>query len=194
MSLPARKLPIIRRLLLVGGVLLLNSAASPFLRAGEAPYTPTMKDMMSINTAVHNYMLGLEKHDQQAMARAFTEDGTFSIIDHGRVVVKLTGRDQIGHMNDAPPGPPPNASNPGAPPPAPAGAAPSGGGDIWHFIANDYFEFQSPTHATHYAYWMDVHPGEKTSTMGVPGHYDDVLVKQNGEWLFKQRTVVVGDK
>ena len=145
--------------------------------AAESAYTPTMADMMSIQAAIHNYMLGLEKRDTHAEAGAFTEDGILAVYHYDREVVHLVGRKAIEGAMSA--------------------------GDIWDFYGNDYYEFQSPTHATHYAYWLDVHPpkaaaGEssvgQSSTIGVPGHYDDVLAKVGGKWLFKQRIVYVGVK
>ena len=144
--------------------------------AGPA-YTPTMADMMSIQSTIHSYMLGLERHDLHAEASAFTEDGVLAVFHYDREVVRLSGRKAIEHAMSA--------------------------GEIWDFYGNDYFEFQSPTHATHYAYWLDVHPPKdranganvnQSSTIGIPGHYDDVLVKVDGKWLFKQRFVYVGTK
>jgi hypothetical protein len=70
-------------------------------------------------------------------------------------------------------------------------------GNLWHFTdVNSFFTFESPTRATHYAYWMDVHVHEESnsSTLGIPGHYEDVFVKQNGQWLFLSRKIFVGTK
>jgi hypothetical protein len=126
------------------------------------------------------------------------------------------GGGQGAPQGAGPQGAPPQGAGPGAPPQgappqggAPQGAPPQGGqgaasaggqgganGGIWHFVADDYYVFDSPTHMTHYAYWQDVHPNfeTRTSTLGIPGHYDDIFVKVKGQWLFKQRKVVVGKK
>ena len=150
--------------------------------AGEVEYTPTMKDMMSIQGTLHRYHEGLDQHDNKLWASAFAKDGTMTMIDHARRMI-LT-RDQIasnGLMGNAPGGP----------------TLPAGIGELWHFSEiNSYFRFESPTRATHYSYWMEVHVHHESnsSTLAVPGHYEDVLVKRKGEWLFFSRTVVVGDK
>jgi len=145
--------------------------------AAKPAYTPTMADMMSIQRTIHHYMLGLEKHDTKAEASAFTDDGVLAVFHYDREVVRLSGRKAIEGAMSA--------------------------DEIWDFYGNDYFEFQSPTHATHYAYWLDVHPPKgggddpslaQSSTVGIPGHYEDVLVKERGEWLFKRRLVYVGVK
>lgn len=69
-------------------------------------------------------------------------------------------------------------------------------GNIWHFTGDDHYVFESPTRATHYGYWLDMTPGQdRKSSIGIPGHYEDVLVKEkNGEWLFKERKIIVGRK
>jgi hypothetical protein len=157
--------------------------------AGEAEYTPTMKDMMSIEDTLHRYHEGLDKHDNTLWASAFAEDGTMVMVDHARIMT-LT-RDQIaknGLMGNAPDGA-------GGPPGG--GAIPADIGEIWHFSeTNSHFKFESPTRATHYSYWMEVHvqEGSKTPSLAIPGHYDDVLVKRKGQWLLLTRKVVIGEK
>lgn len=172
-------------------VLALALAASAAPCAAASAYTPTMADMLSIQTAIHAYATGLDKLDGALEASGFTEDGVLSIIDNGQEVAHLAGRKEIAGGRKAPT----NA-------PLPAGGPPSEAG-IWHFYGNDYFEFQGPSHATHYGYWLDVtapvvKPGEsgvgKLSTVGLPGHYEDVFLKVDGAWLFKQRTIYVGAK
>jgi hypothetical protein len=81
------------------------------------------------------------------------------------------------------------------------GGAPTGnaiGTDIppWHLALSHHFEFQSPTRATHYGYFLSAYPdlNTKTTTVGLPGHYDDILEKRNGEWRILQRTTVIGAK
>jgi hypothetical protein len=170
------------------------AAAIAPVRAAESEYTPTTKDMMSIQGAMDRYHEGLDKHDNKLMASAFTQDGTLALINHGKTMTTV-GHDQmaIGGLLGSEPPPPP----PGAPPGTPSGAPAVEPGELWHFSdINGHFKFESPTRATHYAYWMDVHVHEESnsSTLGIPGHYEDVFVKRNGQWLFLARKVFVGTK
>jgi len=181
----------------------IGAAVAPVM-AAESEYTPTNKDMMSIQATMHRYHEGLDKSDNKQMASAFTEDGTLTIIDHGKA------RDPVTHAQMAAGGllgggAPPGGAPSGAPaaPNGGAPASPNGGapamemGDLWHFTeVNSYFKFESPTRATHYAYWMDVHVHEEShsSTLGIPGHYEDVFVKRNGQWLMLSRKIFVGTK
>lgn len=172
----------------------LCAAVAPVM---AADYIPTTKDTASIQAAMHRYHQGLDKQDNKLMASAFTEDGTLTIVDHGkeRSTVSRTQIAAGGLMGGGPP--------PGGPDGAPAGSGqalppiPNGGGELWHFTdVNSYFKFESPTRATHYAYWLDVHVHEesRSSTLGIPGHYEDVFVKRNGEWLLLSRKIFVGTK
>jgi hypothetical protein len=167
----------------------------------NSAYIPTMKDMMSIQTAMQHYHAGLEKHDNRLMASAFSEDGTL-ILEAPDTRLQVSGRDQIASKGLMPPSPSPSGT-PATDGQAPVnsgvqGGTPSSGGpppDIWHFSTNDFYEFESPTRAKHYGYWLDVVPGAgREVTVGGPGHYEDILVKRNGEWLFLERKIIVGRK
>jgi len=184
------------KLLLAHGLIAvyIGAAVAPVMAAGSE-YTPTMKDMMSIQATMHRYHEGLDKSDNKVMASAFTEDGTLTIIDHGKAQSPVS-RDQMAAGGLFGGGPPPGGRS-GAPA-VPNGAPPAMGmGALWHFTeVNSYFNFESPTRATHYAYWMDVHVHEESnsSTLGIPGHYEDVFVKQKGQWLMLSRKIFVGTK
>lgn len=192
-----------RTRVLLGSVLIAVSIgiANPAVAGPE--YTPTMKDMRSLEGAMHRYHQGFDKGEYKVMASAFTQDGTLTIIDHGKEQ-KPVSHDQIAVgalFGDAPP-PGARSGTPAVPnggsPAVPGGSSPAMDmGALWHFTEVDsYFTFESPTRATHYAYWMDVHVHEEShsSTLGVPGHYEDVFVKRNGEWLILSRKVLVGTK
>lgn len=157
--------------------------------AGELEYTPTMKDMMSIQTTLHRYHEGLDKHDNKLWASAFAEDGTMVMVDHERLMT-LT-RDQIAKSGLMGGGSPGDRGGAGG------GAIPADIGEIWHFSEIDsHYKFESPARATHYSYWMEVHvrEGSDSPSLAIPGHYEDVLVKRKGEWLLLTRKVVIGDK
>ncbi|MDB6010813.1 MAG: hypothetical protein JWL65_3063 [Gammaproteobacteria bacterium] len=179
----------------VASLVVLGAGAAARATATDPAYTPTMKDMMSIQTALEHYHQGLDKHDNHLMASAFSEDGTL-ILEAPDHQVKINGRDQIASKGLMPPGAPPVPAT-GAQ--APASGGPQGAtappADIWHYSANDYYEFESPTRVRHSAYWLDVIPGTgREATVGTPGRYEDILVKRNAEWLFLERKIIVGRK
>jgi hypothetical protein len=166
-------------MVLIAGVV--TSSAS----AAATSYIPSMKDWMSIQEALHNYHFGLDRHDNKVMASAFTEDGALVAENENGVETRLQGRGKIaalGFMGVAPP--------PEGPPPPP--------GERWHFTGDDHYVFASSTRATHYSYWLDLlvpSTGDRTSKLGTPGHYEDILVKQkDGRWLFSVRKIVIGKK
>jgi len=47
--------------------------------AADSSYTPSGKDLMSIQQAMHRYHEGLDKQDNRLMASAFGEDGTVTM-------------------------------------------------------------------------------------------------------------------
>jgi hypothetical protein len=120
-------------------------------------------------------------------------------------------------------GPPPGGPPPGfAPPPggragppgagAPPGPAGGDAGEVWHMPFDSYFHFETATRATHYEYFLSVYPqpekkpdaagpgsmpnasSARTSIVGWPGHYEDILEKRNGEWRILQRKSVINQK
>ena len=119
-----------------------------------------------------------------------------------------------GGNGGPPPGfaPPPggNAGPPGpngGPPPG--GGAGGGGGGVWHLPLDSYIHFDSPTRATHYEYFLSIYPQPekkraegasgnmqetRTSIVGWPGHYEDVLEKRHGEWRILTRKSMINQK
>lgn len=171
--------------------LVLSSATS----LSAEGYIPTMEDWYSIQKAIYHYQWGRENMDNPTMAKGFTEDGTLMLVA-GDVELKTVGRDNIAAKGLGIGGAAPQRTNTQAAASA-AGFTPPAGG-VWHFVSGaDYFNFESPMRATHYGYWISVYAGsleERRSTLGNPGHYEDIFVKRNGEWLFLQRKIVVGVK
>jgi hypothetical protein len=213
-----------RRTLVAGVVTLLAAAPALTLAdqpaatkpAAGTRYVPTMADYLGVYDALQNYRFGVEKHDQKALESAFWEDGVdiavpspgqeFRIPLHGGFPPP-TGAAQPG-PNAAPPagmGPPPGMGPPGS-----AGPASGGGeGEVWHLPLDSYIHFESATRATHYEYFLSIYPqpekkvdGEKpgnmqsarTSIVGWPGHYEDILEKRHGEWRILQRKSMINQK
>jgi hypothetical protein len=119
-------------------------------------------------------------------------------------------------MGPPPPGmgPPPGGAPAGMGPPPGAAAGPpgpgaGGEGEVWHMPFDSYIHFESATRATHYEYFLSIypqpekkpdsdHPGNmssaRTSIVGWPGHYEDILEKRHGEWRILQRKSMINQK
>jgi hypothetical protein len=59
-----------------------------------------------------------------------------------------------------------------------------------HVISNLTLTFESETRASASAYWETVITRGRTTTIAGAGHYKDLLVKEDGEWLFLRREIV----
>lgn len=61
-----------------------------------------------------------------------------------------------------------------------------------HIITNSSYEFVSAAEVHHYGYWITM-VGDMQNGFTVPamGHYEDVLVKEDGQWLFSRRKLVL---
>ena len=152
--------------------------------SATSDYKPTIEDWVGVNAAVDNYTLGLELRDQARTDKAFWPEAT--------IVMQPEPGKSITEPYRQAGGPPPKPPGGGAP------MANMIGTDIppWHLALNHHFEFQSPTRATHYGYFISVYPDlkTKTTTVGLPGHYEDILEKRDGEWRILQRTTTIGVK
>jgi hypothetical protein len=200
---------------LAAGVISLLAAASAIATEAAQPatprYVPTMADYLGVYDALQNYRFGVEKHDQKALQSAFWEDG----VD---IAVPSPGQEIRIPLNGGMPSPtaagrpasqfsPPPSAN--LAPPAPGGG---GEGEVWHLPLDSYIHFESATRATHYEYFLSIYPqpekkpeGEnvgkmqnasafRTSIVGWPGHYEDILEKRHGEWRILQRKSMINQK
>ena len=81
--------------------------------------------------------------------------------------------------------------------------------EVWHLPLDSYIHFESATRATHYEYFLSIYPqpekqveggnvpnasASRTSIVGWPGHYDDILEKRNGEWRILSRKTRINEK
>jgi transposase-like protein len=186
------------RCALAASVVVLLSAAPALADEAAKPagshFVPTMADYLSVYDALQRYRWGVEKHDQKMEDSAFWE---------------------------APkrPAPPPGLLPPNAPG-AGSGAPPSwddikkmpGFVEVWHLPLDSYIHFDSATRASHYEYFLSIYPqpekkveaadqgslpnasSYRTSIVGWPGHYEDILEKRHGEWRILQRKTMINQK
>ena len=160
-------------------------AQSATADAATSSYKPTVDDWVGVNAAVDNYTLGLELHDPARFDKAFWPEATVTAQPEPGMSFTMPYK----QVAAGPPKPPPGSAMP---------AVNVIGSDIppWHLALSHHFEFQSPVRATHYGYFLSIYPDLKTkkTIVGLPGHYEDVLEKRNGEWRILQRTSVIGAK
>jgi hypothetical protein len=187
-------------------------------------YVPTMADYLGVYDALQNYRFGVEKHDQKALESAFWEDGAdIAVPSPGqefRIPLKGGAPPQARAGQPGPnAGPPPGTNaGPSGPGPGPgpgggggvtANAAGGEGGEVWHLPLDSYIHFESATRATHYEYFLSIYPqpekkaeggstgnmqNARTSIVGWPGHYEDILEKRHGEWRILQRKSMINQK
>ena len=191
--------------LVAGSPALAVEAAQP----AASRYVPTMADYLGIYDALQSYRYGVEKHDQKAHERAFWEDG----VD---IASPSPGQEFRMPLNGLPPqpgpgqpGPPPGMGPPPGTNAGPAGPGAGGGGEVWHLPLDSYIHFESATRATHYEYFLSIYPqpekkieggnpvnmqSARTSIVGWPGHYEDILEKRHGEWRILERKSMINQK
>ena len=143
--------------------------------AAETSYAD---DRAQIEDLQARYLFALDFHDPQLYASTFTPDG---ILDYGEGDVK--GREAIIKVIAGMPG------NRPAPPPAPGQPVlrPSAGR---HQITNIVIKVDGNKAMSRSA-WFHVgndNP-ERRNTIGGFGHYEDDLVKVNGQWFFTKRKI-----
>jgi hypothetical protein len=211
----------LRRALAAGVVALF--AAAPALAAESAQpaasrYVPTMADYLGVYDALQNYRFGVEKHDQKALESAFWEDGAHIAVpspgQEFHIPLKGGAPPQAGAGQPGPNAGPPPGTNAGPPGPGGGGgatpnAAGGEGGEVWHLPLDSYIHFESATRATHYEYFLSIYPqpekkaeggntgnmqNARTSIVGWPGHYEDILEKRHGEWRIFQRKSMINQK
>jgi hypothetical protein len=159
--------------LLAGGLVAFVAAntvfSSPEVAADTASYAG---DRALIEDLQARYLFALDFHDAGLYVSTFTPDG---ILDYGSGEVQ--GREAIAEVITGMPGATPSDD----------GLRPAAGR---HHISNIVLTIDGDR-ATGRAYWF--HTGndnpERRAALGGFGHYEDDLVKVNGEWLFARRKI-----
>ena len=159
---------------LAGGaaaLILMSTASTAFAEGSYAEDRAQIEDLQA------RYLFALDFRDADAYAATFTEDG---ILDYG--VGEIKGRDAIREMVAGMRG---NAEAQRAE--DSSGLRPAAGR---HNISNIVLEISGDT-AVGTAYWF--HMGnanpDRSAQLNSFGHYEDELVKVNGEWLFSKRKI-----
>jgi len=139
-------------------------AAAPLTEARAA-------DTVAIQQLIVKYAHVYDSMDVEGYVSIFTEDAKFTFTGN-----ELNGRGEIREFIT------------GAK--QRRDAAPASDPKSYHSISNTRIQFDSDTQARHRSYWQVL-----SCTTGMPcvvsnmGYYDDVVVKQNGEWLIQSRNI-----
>lgn len=162
-----------KMLSIIGGAALAVTAAAS-AAADEGGYA---EDRAKIEDLQARYLFALDFRDPEAYAETFTEDG---ILDYG--AGEIEGRDAIAEMVEGM-----RQSEEQRLTQDTSGLRPAAGR---HNITNIVIDVNGDT-ATSTAYWF--HMGnanpERAAQLNSFGHYEDELVKVDGEWLFSKRKI-----
>ena len=134
-------------------------------------------DRDAIEALQWRYDRALDTFNADAYVALYTPDGSFG---------QVKGREALHKMMTGFTGPRPAASG--------AAAAPAGPPHLQHATSNDWVEFTGPDSARIHYYWQ-TYALSSSGKLGDPpkllaaGNGVDEVVRQNGQWLFKSRTV-----
>jgi uncharacterized protein (TIGR02246 family) len=142
----------------------ISRAAEPDTRAG---------DTVAIQQLVVKYAHVYDSLDVEGYVSVFAEDARFTFTGN-----ELNGREEIRKfISDT------KQRRESAPAAEPVTKS-------YHSISNTMIVIDSPTTAHHRSYWQVLSgPVGGPFTVSNMGYYDDVLTKQNGEWLIQSRNI-----
>ncbi len=143
------------------------------LLAAENAADIRAQDTVAIQQLVIKYAHVYDALDIEGYVSVFAEDAKFSFTGN-----TLNGHAEIRKfISDA------RKRSESAPVAAPATKS-------YHSLSNTMIEFESPTLAHHRSYWQVLSgPAGGPFTVTNMGYYDDVVVKQNGQWLIQSRNI-----
>jgi len=127
-------------------------------------------DRVAIHALLIEYGAALDRRDFDAFARLFGEDGIYEAGPGGSAVGAETGP-MMRHVFATGP----NATN-----------TPN-----FHLFFNELIWFDAPDRARSTSLCLFMTPDRETKrpTVAVSAHYEDELVRKDGEWLFARRTL-----
>jgi uncharacterized protein (TIGR02246 family) len=135
--------------------------------AAESMTDARAKDYAAIQTLIVKYAHVYDSRDVEGYVSVFTEDAQFTFTGNA-----LNGRGEIrDFITTVANSPVPDIKS-------------------YHSISNTLIEFVSDTEAHHVSYWQIVSgPVDGAFIVNNMGVYEDVIVKQNGQWLIQKRHI-----
>lgn len=167
------------------GALLISALFAGFAFAAEptkddAAVLREARDRAEIEALLWRYVRALDGGDSEAYAAAFTEDGTFTSGSNtvsGREALNQMMIDTVRARNER----------------RPDGERVRP--QMYHMTADSYIEFLREDRALHHSYYFGAVVATKDSPARIagPGRAVDELVRVDGQWLIKSRTVGLQD-
>jgi uncharacterized protein (TIGR02246 family) len=134
-------------------------------------------DKAAIEDVLVQYTRALDTLDADKYASVFTDDAVFELgggeVRTGRAEIRsiITGLQESRAEREA------------------AGTATPA--LMHHVMTNATLEVVSDREAHHYAYWMTIiGDADNSYRVAAMGHYEDVIVKRDGEWLIQSRKLL----
>ena len=146
-------------------------AAGPGTVGAEPMTEARAADTVAIQQLIVKYAHVYDSLDVEGYVSVFTEDAKFTFTGN-----ELNGRDEIrefitGAKQRRESAPPTDSKS-------------------YHSISNTRIQFDSDDVARHRSYWQVLSCATGTPcVVSSMGYYDDVVVKQNGEWLIQSRNI-----
>jgi len=178
------------------GTLLIAIAASSVIMIMSSTSADTnvssyTEDRAQIEDLQARYMFALDFRDPDTYVSTFTEDGILDIVG-----MKWEGREDIRKIfADTPRNAPEGQEKPAEPAVKETQAVEEAQGPSYpatgrHNITNIVLKIDGDK-ASGRAYWFSYgnNNPERKAQLGSYGHYEDELVKVNGQWLFSKRVI-----
>ena len=178
-------------LVLAGALVVTATSAPAAVPALAAPAAASsgdqafrmVTDRQAIEALLAQYSTGLDTLNPDLYASCFTDDAELvqgDTVRKGRAEIRKVITDLIESRNKRAAAA--AASTPGAEVPPNA---------MHHVITNGVIDLIDTSDARHRSYWMTIlgRAGGKFDVAAM-GRYEDVLVKQDGKWLFRQRKIL----
>jgi hypothetical protein len=169
-------------LIAIAGLSLIAAISSTRADTKDSCYA---EDRAQIEDLQARYMFALDFHDPDTYVLTFTEDGILDIVG-----MKWQGREEIRKIFTSMPGNAPEGKENPAGPAAKEAKGPTYPATGRHNITNIVLKIDGDKAAGR-AYWF--HYGnnnpERKGQLDSYGHYEDELVKVNGQWLFSKRVI-----
>jgi len=136
----------------------------------------TYEDRVAVADVMARYVWTVDSLDADGYAAVFTDDAVIDAngnISRGRAEIRKVVTNLIQRRDDNKAKGLPTAN-------------------LYHVVSNVRITFPKPAESLHQSYWQTVRRGnDGTMIAAAMGRSEDRLVKRNGQWLIRSRTLTV---